>query len=68
VQKGSRLTEKRIRDLVVGDNLWLRERELFLEMLYNREKAIAFDFSHIGKVRLEVVPPQVIKTVEHKAW
>jgi len=37
-------------------------------MLYNWEKAIAFDFSHIGKVRLEVVPLQVIKTVEHKAW
>jgi len=68
VQKGSRLTEKRIKDLVVGDNLWLRERELFLEMLYNREKAIAFDFSHIRKVRPEVAPPQVIKTVEHKAW
>jgi len=57
VQKGSRLTEKRIKDLVVGDNLWLRERELFLEMLYNREKAIAFDFSHIRKVRPEVAPP-----------
>ena len=37
-------------------------------MLYNREKALAFDFSHCGKVRPEVAPPQVIKTVEHKAW
>ena len=37
-------------------------------MLYNREKAIAFDFSHIGKVRSDVAPPQIIKTVEHKAW
>jgi len=37
-------------------------------MLYNREKAIAFDFSHIRKVRLEVAPPQVIKTIKHKAW
>jgi len=36
-------------------------------MLYNREKAIAFDFSHIRKVKLEVVPPQVIKTIKHKA-
>ena len=57
VQKGSRLTKKRIKDLVVGDNLQLRERELFLEMLYNQEKAIAFNFLHIKKVRLKVVLP-----------
>ena len=37
-------------------------------MLYNQEKAIAFDFSHIGKVRSDVALPQIIKTVEHKAW
>jgi ribonuclease HI len=37
-------------------------------MLYNQEKAIAFDFSEIGKVKLDVAPPQVIKTVKHKAW
>jgi hypothetical protein len=37
-------------------------------MLYNREKALAFDFSHIGKVKPDVAPPQVIKTIEHKAW
>ena len=36
-------------------------------MLYNWEKAIAFNFLHIKKVRLEVVPPQVIKTIKHKA-
>ena len=37
-------------------------------MLYNREKALAFDFSQIGKVKPDVAPPQVIKTVKHKAW
>jgi hypothetical protein len=37
------------------------------EMLYHQEKVLAFDFSHCGKVRLEVVPPQVIKTIEHEA-
>jgi hypothetical protein len=50
----------------MGD-LWLKEKELFIELLYNREKAIAFDFSHIRKVKADVAPPQVIKTVEHKA-
>ena len=37
-------------------------------MLYNQEKAIAFDFSHIRKVKLDVALPQIIKTVKHKAW
>jgi hypothetical protein len=37
-------------------------------MLYNQEKALAFDFSHIRKVKPNVAPPQVIKTVLHKAW
>jgi hypothetical protein len=68
IRKGTRLMDKRIKDLIVRDNLWPKEKEVFLEMLYNREKAIAFDFSHIGKVRLNVALPQIIKTMKHKAW
>jgi hypothetical protein len=36
-------------------------------MLYNWEKALAFDFLEIGKVKPDVAPPQVIKIVKHKA-
>src|SRR5580700_9403776 len=68
IERGSRLTEERISKLKVGTGLTKEERELFVEMLYNREKALAFDFSHCGMVRREVAPLQVIKTVEHKAW
>src|SRR5439155_24670072 len=68
IVKGSRLTEERVTKLIVGKELTLQERAVFLEMLYNREKALAFDFSHCGKIRSEVAPPQVIKTIEHKAW
>jgi hypothetical protein len=68
IERGSRLTEERISKLKMGTGLTKEERELFVEMLYNREKALAFDFSHCGMVRAEVAPPQVIKTVEHKAW
>jgi len=57
IRKGTRLTDERIKDLIVGDSLWLKEKEVFLEMLYNQEKAIAFDFSHIRKVRSDVAPP-----------
>jgi hypothetical protein len=53
---------------MVGNSLWPKEKEVFLEMLYNQEKAITFDFSHIRKVKLDMAPSQVIKTVEHKAW
>jgi len=42
---------------VVRDSLWLKEKEVFLEMLYNQEKAIAFDFSHIRKVKLDMALP-----------
>jgi len=68
IARGSRLTEERLQKLVVGEWLWPRERKLFTEMCYNREKAFAFDFTEIGRVRTDVAPPQIIKTVEHKAW
>ena len=59
--------EECIKELIIGDSLWLKEKELFIEMLYNWDKALAFDFSEIGKVKPNVAPPQVIKTVKHKA-
>src|SRR5438045_4389827 len=68
IEKGSRLTEERATKLLVGEGLTLQEKAMFLEMLYNREKALAFDFLHCGKICSEVALPQVIKTVEHKAW
>ena len=37
-------------------------------MLLNREKALAFDFSQLGRVSPDVAPPQVIKTILHKAF
>jgi hypothetical protein len=54
--------------LIVGSDLTEQEKAVFTEMLYNREKVLAFDFSHCGKIHPDVAPPQVIKTVEHKAW
>jgi len=57
VYKGTCLTEEQVKDLIVGDSLWPKEKEVFLEMLYNQEKVIAFDFSHIRKVKLDMVLP-----------
>ena len=68
ILRGSRLTAERVDAMVVGGGLLPRERELLIALLYNREKALAFDFSHCGTVRPEVAPPQEIRTVEHDAW
>jgi hypothetical protein len=51
----------------VGDSLWPKEKELFIKVLYNQEKALAFNFSHIGRVKPNVALLQIIKTVKHKA-
>ena len=37
-------------------------------MLYRRERALAWEFEHIGKIRPEVAPFQKIRTIEHKTW
>ena len=68
IEKGSRLTEERIAKLIIGKDLTAEEKELFLEMLFNKEKAIVFNYLYYKKVRLEVALLQVIKTIEHKAW
>ena len=38
--RGARLTPERLDRLIVGDHLTSRERELLVEMLYNREAAL----------------------------
>ncbi len=67
IERGSQLTDEHIKDLKLRDSLQLAEREVFIEMLYNREKALAFDFSHLERVSHDMAPPQVIKMIPHKA-
>ena len=57
---------ERATKLIVGKELTLEERAVFIEMLYNKEKALAFDFLYCKKVCLEVALLQVIKIVKHK--
>jgi hypothetical protein len=66
IEKGSRLTPERIEKLIVK-NITLQERNLFVAMLYNREAALAWDFTEIGKVKPEIFPPVQIRTVNYKA-
>ena len=52
----------------IAPNLLPWEREMLLEMLYQREAALAWDFKESGRVSMEVVPLVVIDIVPHKAW
>ena len=68
IQRGERLRPNRIKMMKIGTNLWPDERELLMEVLYNREAAIAFDSSEKGRIRDDIEPPHVIPTIPHKPW
>ena len=65
---GTRLTPERKAKIPLGEELTEQERELFYECLSNREMALSWDFSEIGRIRPEVTPPLKIDTVDHKPW
>jgi hypothetical protein len=44
------------------------ERELLIEILFNREAALAFDFTEMGQFRIKVEPPHVIHMISHDHW
>jgi hypothetical protein len=66
--KGQRLTAERAEKLVIGDDVRPAERDLLMEVLFNREAALAWTFEEMGRVSEEVVPPQKIRTIPHEAW
>ena len=68
IRRGERLTPERLAEMRIGDQLWPRERELLEEMLFYREKVLAWNFTEMGRIRPEVFPPQEIRTIEHEAW
>ena len=68
IERGSRLKPNRIARMRIGTDLWKEERELLMEVLFNREAAIAFDSSEKGRLHDDIGPPHVIPTVPHKQW
>lgn len=66
--RGFRLTHQRLLAMDIGDTLTPRERELLVEMLYNRESALAFDMTEIGLFSSDIEPPHVIRTLPHQPW
>jgi hypothetical protein len=44
------------------------EKEVLVEILYNREGALAWDWTELRRISHEVAPPQKIKIIPHKPW
>jgi transposase InsO family protein len=66
--RGFRITEARWLEMRVDPGLRPNEKELLRQMLLNREPALAWDFTEIGRCHDSVIPPVEVKTQEHKAW
>ena len=65
IEPGLQLTEEHIKRLKVGGNLSAEEYNVFLEVLFNCEASIAFDFIEKGCFLDDVEPPHVISTISH---
>ena len=69
IVRGSRLTKERLEDMDIGAELWPHEKEILVELLYNGEKAIAFDWQEKGRVSVDIEPPHVIRIRPgHTPW
>ena len=68
IKRGSRLTPERIQKLRIGKGMTVEEKEVFHEILFNREAAVAFDFKKKGYFSSEIEPPHVVPTIDHVAW
>src|SRR5439155_26748416 len=66
VPRGARLTSERIAAMNIGTGFLSEpERQLFIDVLFKYEGAIAYDDSETGLLRPEFQPPIVIHTVPH---
>jgi hypothetical protein len=52
----------------IGKKLLETKKNFLIEILYNRKTALAWNFTHCGKVRPEIISLQKIKIVPHEAW
>src|SRR5262249_2362319 len=68
LRRGTRLTEAQLDELRFGEMLSPAERDVFTEMLFRREQALAWDFEEKGLILDEIEPPHVIRTKPHEPW
>ena len=69
VPRGSRLTPERLAEMKIGTGfLSTVEKQLFIDILFEFEGAIAFDDSEMGLLNPAIEPPVHIHTVPHEPW
>ena len=51
---GLDLTVERLIDTDIGADLWPRNKKLLTELLFNREKAIAFDWQETVRINVRI--------------
>jgi len=69
VPRGSRLTPERLAKMQIGGNfLSDAEKQIFIDILFQFEGAIAFDDSEMGLLNPEIEPPVTIHTIPHVPW
>ena len=69
VPRGSRLTPERLASMKIGTGfLSDSEKQLFIDILFEFEGAIAFDDSEMGLLNPAIEPPIHIHTVPHVPW
>ena len=69
VPRGSRLTPERLAKMKIGVGfLSGPEKQLFIDILFEHEGAIAFDESEMGLLDPSIEPPVVIHTIPHTPW
>ena len=66
VPRGSRFTPERLAQMKIGGGMLSKEeKQLFIDILFEHEGAIAFDDSEMGLLNPEIEPPVKIHTVPH---
>jgi len=69
VPRGSRLTPERLAQIQIGNGfLTKEEKQMFVDILFEYEGAIAFDDSEMGLLDPAIEPPVVIHTIPHVPW
>jgi hypothetical protein len=66
--KKARLKFKRIQRMQIKNELLKREKELLLEMLFNREIAFFWNFIEKNSIRSKVTSLTKIRTMSHETW
>jgi hypothetical protein len=69
VQRGSRLTPERLEKMRIGDGfLSDSEKQMFINILFEYEGAIAFTDDEMGLLGPSIEPAVIVHTVPHTPW